>query len=138
MLATQLNSLVTSNAIQKNGIIRLTKYLCNTVSGRRIVILLSLEIVSGDIGFMIGICKHTLAMLRQSGNPVGVREDGAVEEQPAALAAAPQPTVAPHTYLTPAAPPAAVNHGTHLPHLQLVYHSEPVTFPLATRSPCTR
>lgn len=122
MLATQLNSLVTSNAIQKNGIIRLTKYLCNTVSGRRIVILLSLEIVSGDIGFIIGMYKYTLRIFRQSGNPAGVREDGGMEEQPAAPAAAPQVTAAPHTYLTPAAPPAAVHQGTPLPHLHLVCH----------------
>ena len=54
MLATQLNHMVTSNAIQRNGIIKLTKYLCNIVSGRRIVIILGIDVLSGDVGEVIG------------------------------------------------------------------------------------
>eukprot|EP00047_Mylnosiga_fluctuans_P003845 m.231293 g.231293 ORF g.231293 m.231293 type:complete len:640 (+) comp12192_c0_seq1:30-1949(+) len=54
MLATQLNSLVTNNQIQRNGIVKLTKFLCNTVSNRKIVIMLSVDVLSADIGYMIG------------------------------------------------------------------------------------
>ena len=56
MLATQLNHMVTSNAIQRNGIIKLTKYLCNIVSGRRIVIILGIDVLSGDVGEVIESC----------------------------------------------------------------------------------
>eukprot|EP00052_Salpingoeca_macrocollata_P000789 m.22292 g.22292 ORF g.22292 m.22292 type:complete len:626 (+) comp10867_c0_seq1:86-1963(+) len=62
MLGTQLNHLVTENLIQKNGIIRLDKYLCNVISNRRIVIILGLEVLSPDIGHVIG-------------NPVTLREE---------------------------------------------------------------
>ena len=55
MLGTQLNYLVTENKIQKNCIIRLDKYLCNTISGRRIVIILVLEVLAEDIGHVIGL-----------------------------------------------------------------------------------
>lgn len=54
MLATQLNDLISENKIEKNGIVRVTKYICNTVSNRRIVIILGVDIISGDIGHQIG------------------------------------------------------------------------------------
>ncbi|KAK6093510.1 Replication factor A protein 1 [Batrachochytrium dendrobatidis] len=43
MIASQLNELVSSGSITKFGIIKLQKYICNTVSSKRILIILALE-----------------------------------------------------------------------------------------------
>ena len=45
MLATQLNHYIEDGKIKKNGIIKLNKYICNAVGGRRIVIILELEVL---------------------------------------------------------------------------------------------
>ena len=90
MLATQLNALVTSNAIQRNGVVRLNKYLCNIVSNRRIVIVLGLDVVAADVGYVIG--RHS-RLGSPSGNPAVLKDDGAVEEAPA-VAPVPAPAAA--------------------------------------------
>lgn len=86
MLATQLNTMVTSGTLRPNALIRLTKYLCNTVSGRRIVIVLNLDIVLADAGGVLG-------------NPVNLREDG----EPAAETGRETGRASPHMV-----PPSAV------------------------------
>lgn len=84
MLATQLNSLITEDQIQKNGIIRLDKYICNTVSSRRIIIVLQVTVISPDVGHIIG-------------NPETIKDD----TPPVVKAEAPTPAAA--------APPKVVN-----------------------------
>ena len=54
MLATQLNSLVVEEKIKKNSLIRIGKVICNTVSNRRIIILLAVEVVQTDVPDVIG------------------------------------------------------------------------------------
>mmetsp|Transcript_5425 Transcript_5425/g.9489 ORF Transcript_5425/g.9489 Transcript_5425/m.9489 type:complete len:641 (+) Transcript_5425:41-1963(+) len=49
MLATQLNHLVSSNELQELCIVKLTNYVVNNVQGRRIVIGLAVEVVSGPV-----------------------------------------------------------------------------------------
>ncbi|KAH6599691.1 hypothetical protein BASA50_002827 [Batrachochytrium salamandrivorans] len=43
MIASQLNELVSSGSITKFGYLKLQKYICNTVSSKRILIILALE-----------------------------------------------------------------------------------------------
>ncbi|KAI8928253.1 hypothetical protein BC831DRAFT_423805 [Entophlyctis helioformis] len=43
MLTTQLNEHIVSNAITKNSILRITKYICNSISVKRVLIILALE-----------------------------------------------------------------------------------------------
>ena len=40
MLATQLNHYLTNNEVVTNGVIQLDRYICNTVSGIKIIIIL--------------------------------------------------------------------------------------------------
>lgn len=54
MLATQMNTLVTEEKIKKNAIVRLLKYVCNTVNNRRIIIIINAEVINSDLGHRIG------------------------------------------------------------------------------------
>ncbi|CAH1800586.1 unnamed protein product [Owenia fusiformis] len=57
MLATQLNSMIDNNELEKFTVIELQKYICNTIQeGRRVMILLEMNVVSsgGDVGATIG------------------------------------------------------------------------------------
>eukprot|EP00191_Tetraselmis_sp_GSL018_P018780 CAMPEP_0177579188 /NCGR_PEP_ID=MMETSP0419_2-20121207/808_1 /TAXON_ID=582737 /ORGANISM="Tetraselmis sp., Strain GSL018" /LENGTH=219 /DNA_ID=CAMNT_0019067801 /DNA_START=184 /DNA_END=841 /DNA_ORIENTATION=+ len=45
MLATQMNQVVKENLVRKLSIIRLDEFLCNTVQGRKIVIVLNLQVL---------------------------------------------------------------------------------------------
>ncbi|KAJ7632965.1 hypothetical protein FB45DRAFT_519561 [Roridomyces roridus] len=45
MLATQLNGLFQDNSIQKNTIVKVTKMTCNFVQGKRLLIVLALDVV---------------------------------------------------------------------------------------------
>jgi len=58
MLATQLNELVNNASLQPRCVVRLNEYLCNTVHGRRIVIVLDLEITGPPLAHMIGAPKN--------------------------------------------------------------------------------
>jgi len=49
MVATQLNSMILSEEVQKSGLIKLTEVICNVVQNRRIIIILGLEVVSGPV-----------------------------------------------------------------------------------------
>jgi hypothetical protein len=48
MLATQRNPLVTSGQLIANSVVRLQDYLCNEVQGRKILIILAVDIVQKD------------------------------------------------------------------------------------------
>jgi replication factor A1 len=54
MLATQLNTIATTGALQRNGIIRITKSVTNNVANKRILIVLALEVLTPDAGMVIG------------------------------------------------------------------------------------
>ena len=54
MVATQLNELLTSEKIKANSFIKVTKFLCNNVSDRRIIIMLGIEVVQTDVDGPIG------------------------------------------------------------------------------------
>ncbi|KAJ4779252.1 Replication A 70 kDa DNA-binding subunit [Rhynchospora pubera] len=45
MLATQLNSLVKEGNLQAGSIVRLNEYICNEIQGRRIIIVIQLEVL---------------------------------------------------------------------------------------------
>jgi len=42
MLATQLNHFITNNEVVQNGVIQLDRYICNAVSGIKIIIILGM------------------------------------------------------------------------------------------------
>ncbi|KAL1935602.1 hypothetical protein VTP01DRAFT_4742 [Rhizomucor pusillus] len=54
MLASQHSALVENKELQKFSIIRLTEYVCNAVSGRRILIILHFDIIKGQYPEKIG------------------------------------------------------------------------------------
>ncbi|KAG0481738.1 hypothetical protein HPP92_012596 [Vanilla planifolia] len=45
MLATQMNEIVKSGHLQKGSIVRLTEFFCNTIQGRRIIIVMSMQVL---------------------------------------------------------------------------------------------
>eukprot|EP00743_Colponemidia_sp_Colp-15_P012089 GILK01013646.1.p1 GENE.GILK01013646.1~~GILK01013646.1.p1 ORF type:complete len:644 (+),score=126.93 GILK01013646.1:77-2008(+) len=49
MLGTQLNSKVLSHELQQHCIVRLNDFVCNTISGRKIIIILSLDVLNGPV-----------------------------------------------------------------------------------------
>eukprot|EP00039_Didymoeca_costata_P007560 m.101215 g.101215 ORF g.101215 m.101215 type:complete len:689 (+) comp13736_c2_seq1:56-2122(+) len=61
MLATQLNHFIVDEGIQNKGVIQLDRYICNTVSDRKIIIILGVTIVSPAID--------------QIGDPVAIKAD---------------------------------------------------------------
>ena len=80
MLGTQLNNLVNDGLLKKNAIIKINKFICNNVGGRKIVIVIALDILVPDAGCTIG-------------NPVNIEGAGGDNEgQPAAHSPVP-PTV---------------------------------------------
>lgn len=94
MLATQLNEYVTDGRIDRNCIVRVTKYICNTVSGRRIIIILGLEVLA--------------TVAEQIGSPELVKEDDeGAAAQAAPAQAAPEPVHQSHYNAAPAPAPAA-------------------------------
>lgn len=54
MLATQLNPLIQSQTIANRSIVCLNEYICNTVHGRRIVIILNIEAVQPPLAENLG------------------------------------------------------------------------------------
>ena len=55
MLATQLNALLTEGALKKNGIVRIRKYVVNDLNGKRIVVIVGLDVLNPDFGYVIGL-----------------------------------------------------------------------------------
>eukprot|EP00939_MAST-03C_sp_MAST-3C-sp1_P003866 g3866.t1 len=49
MLTTRLNELIKSNTICKGCLLKLSEFICNTVQGRRIVIVMGAQVVGGSI-----------------------------------------------------------------------------------------
>lgn len=76
MLATQLNELVNDGKLQPKCIVRLNEYICNTVHGRRIVIVLSIELTGPPLAQTIG-------------TPQNIEDVGGGAAAPAPVAAAP-------------------------------------------------
>ncbi|WVQ80670.1 hypothetical protein IAT38_002775 [Cryptococcus sp. DSM 104549] len=85
MLATQLNHFIESNEIDKNTLIKITNFSINVVSGRKLLIILGVEIVPWN-GEKIG-------------TPVSLepKSEGTTESAPggASAASAPRPAAAP-------------------------------------------
>ena len=54
MLATQLNHFITEGTLKKNAVVCLKKYVVNALNGKRIVIILNLEVIVADAGHVIG------------------------------------------------------------------------------------
>lgn len=99
MLATQLNGMMESGKIDPLSVIRVNKFLCNTIQGdKRIIIMLDIEVLRG--GGEVG---------EKLGNPQLFQPDAAGQRQPgaapASAPAAPAPVAAPAANLNKA--PAA-------------------------------
>lgn len=81
MLATQLNNCVAEGALQVNSVVRMRDFICNEVSGKRIIIMLLIDILGNAEG--------------KVGNPVNVDDlaaaPAAAAPAQAAPAAAPPP-----------------------------------------------
>lgn len=45
MLATQMNSIVKNGTLQKGSVVQLNEFICNTIQGRRIIIVINLEVL---------------------------------------------------------------------------------------------
>jgi len=73
MLATQMNMLIKNDNVKLNTVIQLSEFLCNNVQGRKIVIVLNLNVVA-DLGHRIG-------------NPVQFKDPADPGVPPAAAAA---------------------------------------------------
>ncbi|KAI8825732.1 uncharacterized protein EV422DRAFT_513990 [Fimicolochytrium jonesii] len=86
MLATQLNGYVTSQELKKYGVIKLKRYLCNTVAQKRIIIILQMEVLT------------PFAEYPKQGSPVGL---GLSADGPAGNPHG--PAQAQNTYPTPVA-----------------------------------
>ena len=54
MLATQINHMVKTDVLKRFAIIRITDCICNSMSGKKVVIILNLEIVDGNCGGQVG------------------------------------------------------------------------------------
>ncbi|KAI0527676.1 hypothetical protein KFK09_003281 [Dendrobium nobile] len=64
MLATQMNGIVKSGQLQKGSIVQLSEFICNTIQSRRIIIIISLQVLV-EKAEIIGEPKNY-----DSGNPV--------------------------------------------------------------------
>jgi len=54
MLGVQQNELVVSGSLAQHCVVQLKEYLCNNINGKNIVIILSLDIVSGPLDAVVG------------------------------------------------------------------------------------
>lgn len=93
MLATQLNSLITTQQVKEHCIVRLDEFISNNVAKRKVIIILKLSTVSDGPGHQIG-------------NPVNVDTAAAkgVTAPPAAAAAAVKPEPTPYNPYAGSAP----------------------------------
>ena len=69
MLATQLNHFISDNTFTEYTIIRVNKLQCNTMQGKKVVIILDADVVRS--GAQVG---------QKIGNPVAISADGTVSE----------------------------------------------------------
>ncbi len=58
MLATQLNPLITDGNVKKNSIVVLKKYLVNHLNGKKVVIILGMDVLHSDVNRSIGSFLH--------------------------------------------------------------------------------
>jgi len=54
MLAAQLNHLLENEEMKSLAVIEVTKYMCNTLGEKRVLILLGLNVITNDVGEKIG------------------------------------------------------------------------------------
>lgn len=91
MLATQLNHLITDDKVTKYGVLQLERYICNTVSDRRILIVLDASVVERDAGAEIGSpqplgSSSAASASKAPVNPAPVKaEPGTVKSESAAM-----------------------------------------------------
>ncbi|KAJ3030886.1 Replication factor A protein 1 [Rhizophlyctis rosea] len=81
MLATQLNDIVVSGQMGKHSIIKMNKYLCNTVAEKKIVIILSLDVLTA---YADGIPKQGNPQplgITADGNQAGANANAALQQQ---------------------------------------------------------
>jgi len=69
MLATQLNSLITDGQIDEYCVIRVNKHNCNNMQGKKVIIILELDILRS--GAQVG---------QKIGSPVPIQQDGTINE----------------------------------------------------------
>ena len=69
MLATQLNNLVADNVLEEFCVIRVNKYQCNNIQGKKVIIILELDILKS--GASVG---------QKIGDPIPINNDGTVNE----------------------------------------------------------
>ena len=74
MLATQLNSLITDNQIDELCVIRVNKHSCNNMQGKKVIIILELDILRS--GAQVG---------QKIGTPVPIQQDGTVNKNKMSL-----------------------------------------------------
>jgi replication factor A1 len=69
MLATQLNNVITDNLVDNNCIIRVNKMQCNIMQGKKVIIILDLDVLRS--GTQVG---------QKLGTPIAINADGTVSE----------------------------------------------------------
>ena len=69
MLATQLNHFISDNTFSEYTIIRVNKLQCNTMQGKKVIIILDADVIRS--GAQVG---------QRIGNPVAINADGTVNE----------------------------------------------------------
>ncbi|GHJ87289.1 hypothetical protein NliqN6_3691 [Naganishia liquefaciens] len=85
MLGTQLNNLVETNALTKNGLITLTQYATNVVQGRRLLIVLGATAAPGPadrIGQPTNVDDRTAENTEAKANPVAQQQQAAPQAAP--------------------------------------------------------
>ena len=87
MLATQQNQLVVDGAIDKHVVVKLTSFVANSVQGRKLIIILNLDIVPYD-GDRIGNPTNVEAAVQNGVAKPAVKTEAAAPQ--AARGGAPQ------------------------------------------------
>ena len=94
MLATQLNPLITENTVKKNSIVVLKKFLINHLNGKKVAIILGMDVLVADAGRVIGssiVPRYCYPCLTGPGNPQSLdANDGNDGPQNTTAAAAPR------------------------------------------------
>ncbi|OAY69163.1 replication protein A 70 kDa DNA-binding subunit A-like [Ananas comosus] len=97
MLATQMNGIVKSGSLQKGSIVQLNEYICNVIQGRRIIIIINLEVLRGE-SEMIGNPKtydNNATSASQNRAPVSALPS--TVDQPSKATINPQPFAGSHS-----------------------------------------
>lgn len=79
MLATQLNNLIAQETLALNTLVKLKDFICNDVQGKRIVIILSLDIIAqlpGKVGNPVGVDTAGGPTRTPPPPPQGVQQSG--------------------------------------------------------------